>query len=103
MFSHAPGFNPQHLVDRLGELEEEAAAQRSALAQPYAEVILRHSSYRKPQRDRCVDRVVCRRVLAGVTLAAAGAATAGDQRLPQAAARQMRVGRQRAKTQCPLM
>lgn len=38
--------------DRLRELEEEEAAQRMAVSQPYAELILQHSSFKRPQRDR---------------------------------------------------
>ena len=47
-----PGYNPYLVAARLKELEDEAASQRMALSQPYCEVIMKHSSYKKPQKDR---------------------------------------------------
>lgn len=46
------GYNPYLVAARLKELEDEAASQRMALSQPYCEVIMKHSSYKKPQKDR---------------------------------------------------
>uniref|UniRef100_A0A383W4U4 Uncharacterized protein n=1 Tax=Tetradesmus obliquus TaxID=3088 RepID=A0A383W4U4_TETOB len=49
---HLEGYNPYLVAARLKELEDEAASQRMALSQPYCEVIMKHSSYKKPQKDR---------------------------------------------------
>lgn len=36
----------------MADLAREEAAQRAGLARPWAELLLRHSSYKRPQRDR---------------------------------------------------
>lgn len=46
------GYSASLLAERLKELEEEEAAHRLSLSQPYAELILQYSSFKKPQRDR---------------------------------------------------
>ncbi|KAF8067329.1 FOX1 [Scenedesmus sp. PABB004] len=46
------GFSAAHVAARLRELADEAAAQRAALSQPYAELLLTHSARAKPQQDR---------------------------------------------------
>jgi len=46
------GYNQYTIADFLKELGSEEAAQRLSLSQPYAEMILRHSSFQKPQHDR---------------------------------------------------
>jgi hypothetical protein len=56
---HLDGYNPYLVAARLKELETEAAAARAGLSAPYAEALLAHSSYKKPQQDKWV-------VLAGV-------------------------------------
>jgi hypothetical protein len=48
-----PAYSQGLITARLAELEAEEAGHRAALSRPYAEVVLRYSSYRKPQRDRC--------------------------------------------------
>jgi hypothetical protein len=50
---YMPGYNPYLVAARLKELKDEAASQRLGLSQPYCEVIMKHSSYKKPQKDRC--------------------------------------------------
>ncbi|KAF6260711.1 hypothetical protein COO60DRAFT_855780 [Scenedesmus sp. NREL 46B-D3] len=49
---HLEGYNPYLVAARLKELEDEAASQRLGLSQPYCEVIMKYSSYKKPQKDR---------------------------------------------------
>ncbi|KAI8473796.1 MAG: hypothetical protein J3K34DRAFT_518721 [Monoraphidium minutum] len=46
------GYSPQAIAARARDLEGEEAAARAALSQPYAELILGHSSFKRPQRDR---------------------------------------------------
>jgi len=56
---HAEGCNPQLLSGRLRELEEELSGRRSDLSQPYCEIVLKHSSYKNQQQDRCVQYMQC--------------------------------------------
>ncbi|GBF94644.1 hypothetical protein Rsub_07380 [Raphidocelis subcapitata] len=49
---HLEGYHAALISGRMAELEREEAAQRASLAQPWAELLLRHSSFRRPQRDR---------------------------------------------------
>jgi hypothetical protein len=63
----AAGYNPYLVAARLKELEDEAASQRLGLSQPYCEVIMKHSSYKKPQKDRCAAAAAAAAYLAGLT------------------------------------
>lgn len=46
------GGNPQQLAARLAELQAEVELQRSRLSPPYCQLILQHSSYKRPQQDK---------------------------------------------------
>ena len=49
---HLDGYNPYLVAARLKELEDEAAAARRSLSQPYAATLMQFSSYQKPQQDK---------------------------------------------------
>lgn len=48
----AAGYNPYVVAARIHELEEETKQLRMQVSPIYSEIILKHSSYEKPQQDR---------------------------------------------------
>lgn len=49
-------YNVYVVVQRIRELEAETAALRMELSPLYSQIILKFSSYEKPQQDRCASR-----------------------------------------------
>lgn len=54
--THLEGYNPYAVAAKLADLEDDAAALKLELSPVYSEIILKFSTYQKPQQDRCAQQ-----------------------------------------------